>query len=800
MLSPTHAVKASLGACAVSQLLAQSGRVCGTSTAPASRGFDNEADEELSTPSEGTSSAPLSRRKLLSQSGTQADTKVRGATPRRPSAESRSGEGRLWRDRLASIKALLTVGTEAACREALDNLHKFITAVVESGTPVRHDSLAYDEKAPADAEPAFGEAEFRLCAQCVVLLLRVSSKEAILWRRLSPSGLLARALEQCAVCAAGPSLQQHMLASGITAMLVPVLSGNAKAASESIVLLLPALRTVCTLCTMFDVTQHDQLMGLVTALPPLVCEAPVCVAELAAQALSRLAQMDRSRLLLIDSGVLPCLVHACDEAVSRPSVAVEAARAIAGLAEDECNEGLIVQHGSVRAMLKILSQATIRAGSSGEGLSTAADAACESLVCLINSGAYRHALVDANGIQPLVDTVFGANEQQSKAAGWMLVSLAVDPSLGEAVVAQGAITGLVEHASSTDERCQEEAAWALANLSAVTANAKPMEDAGIPRFVLAMLRRSSDMKVKMQLLWTLANLAVQDPLKRVLGDEGVADELVRQLQTTLDLPSAEEEDEETVNNTLVQTTRALANLAVDATNRQSIAAADGLPLVLRALDVPIAKEVATRALVNLTFDSNIAQKLVEGEGIETLTSLLRCSTAPRVQHEAVRVALNISTRQGRALVTEATLESLVSLIESHGEALVREHAANVLCNLTRLDVENKIFFITTGALRRMSRLDLKDGSTSLQAACSDLMTALASVLTPSSRRALIGASLLPQDVHPGVRRASARRATQQRRPSPLAAATTVITSAKRPLDACPATQPIDQACDSGAFM
>ena len=72
---------------------------------------DPGEDVALSAPREGTSSAPIPRRKLR-----QAESKAHSNTPRGSRTESR-GEGRLWRERLASTKALLGVGTEAACKE-----------------------------------------------------------------------------------------------------------------------------------------------------------------------------------------------------------------------------------------------------------------------------------------------------------------------------------------------------------------------------------------------------------------------------------------------------------------------------------------------------------------------------------------------------------------------------------------------------------------------------------------------------------------------------------------------------------
>ena len=186
---------------------------------------------------DGRSSAPFSRRPLRF-TGTVLTPEWGSSTPCDHPLETR-GAGRGWRDRLASTKALLTVGTESACREALGILHTFIDAATDTDAPL----LTHDDT----LELVFGPVELRLCAQCLVLALRVCSKEALLWRRLSPSGLLTRALEQCATCATNSALQQLMLTSGVIAVLVPLLNDHARNAADTTNLLLPALKTICSL-------------------------------------------------------------------------------------------------------------------------------------------------------------------------------------------------------------------------------------------------------------------------------------------------------------------------------------------------------------------------------------------------------------------------------------------------------------------------------------------------------------------------------------------------------------------------
>ena len=149
-------------------------------------------------------------------------------------------------------------------------------------------------------------------------------------------------------------------------------------------------------------------------------------------------------------------------------------------------------------------------------------------------------------------------------------------------------------------------------------------------------------------------------------------------------------------------------------------------------------------------------------------SLLRCGEAPRVQHEAVLTALNLSVRQGNSLITKGVLDSLVDIMESHRFPAVQEHAAQVLSNLSRTSADSKMRMITSSnLLRRLSRLDLSKSPDKLRTACKELMATLGALLTPGSRRALLQSSLMPHDIHPGMLAASRAKTVQHRRPSPL---------------------------------
>ena len=65
-----------------------------------------------------------------------------------------------------------------------------------------------------------------------------------------------------------------------------------------------------------------------------------------------------------------------------------------------------------------------------------------------------------------------------KQAGWIVACLAVDPQLSGTVVEEGGLSLLVHYAGKDKEGYQEEAAWALANLSSSSMYAIPMAAAG----------------------------------------------------------------------------------------------------------------------------------------------------------------------------------------------------------------------------------------------------------------------------------------------------------------------------------
>ena len=365
-----------------------------------------------------------------------------------------------------------------------------------------------------------------------------------------------------------------------------------------------------------------------------------------------------------------------------------------------------------------------------------------------------------------------------KAAGWALVSLSVDPELAEAVVAKGGLAGLMAYIQNSDVQGREEAAWALANLSAVNVNAVPMGNAGVGRVLVEILSTNTDLKVTMQAMWALANLAVDETGKVILGDANAVPILVMHLQRCLAQTArgADPEQGLPINNIISQASRTLANLAVEPSNRPRIAAAGGLSVILQAAEFPdnFVQEVSAKALSHLSCDSCHAKDLLEIDANnKVLTQLLR-SDSTCVQHEAVLWALNLSSRHGHALIKPIVVESLVRIIACQAVDAGQEHSARVLCNLLRLSDHSRMDMVRFGTMTRLSRVDLSSASAELKMMCTEIMSALGSVLTPSSRRALLQSSLMPSGVQVGGTRI--KKSQQHRKPSPLSSSVAQIPS------------------------
>ena len=480
-------------------------------------------------------------------------------------------------------------------------------------------------------------------------------------------------------------------------------------------------------------------------------------------ALNALTIDDEVRMLMptvaIESLVISC--HATCLSRECREQAVQALGNLAGF--DDCAPN-VIQTGGTEALMKLIS------GEKAAPLAVAT-LALEAIACLVEYVGPRQIIIDQGGIKYCSSILLHApSERLRKAAGWVLVSMAVDPELGVRTVSEGALLGLMEYAMSTEERQQEEAAWALANLSSQSANAEPMGSANVLDTLTKMLKQSgvNQPKVCMQVVWTMANLAVHAPLKSKLAERGAIKELVRQLR--LWLPASDkaataipDETHEVISLTLHQVARALANLATEQANRAQIAAGDGLEMILRAgsnamFKDPALKEVLARSLTNLSFESNLSQRIVELGGVPVLVTQLLACESTRVQEEALLVALNLSVRQPQALITDALLGLIVEKLQPRSTARMQERAARVLCNLCVTNMQSKMAIMKNGALRGLNGLINSEGVVKeTHDVANEVMQSLSAVLTPTSRRALVQAVLMPPNTEDVKESRSARR-------------------------------------------
>jgi hypothetical protein len=390
--------------------------------------------------------------------------------------------------------------------------------------------------------------------------------------------------------------------------------------------------------------------------------------------------------------------------------------------------------------------------------------------------------------QVLVATIHAAPESLRKIAGWVLVSLAVDPELGEVLAGKGALPGLIAHAKIKEERMREEAAWALANLSSLPVNATPMGEKSVVDALMMMLREqrstcSETPTVSMQVVWTLANLAVHDQLKCNLAEWGVIEELLLQLNFWMNLDAADKIDDhyaESLHLTLHQAMRGIANLAAAPANRQRVGGGEGIKTILRAEVHPTGKlntlkEVSTRTLVHLMKEYNLVDQFVQAGGIRLLIdNMVHCACA-RVQGEAIHAALNISIRQGHSLVCDDFLAALMTMLDPSRDPVIQERSARVLFNLSAGGMQHKMTIVKCGALRHLNRIMSESKSAEAKLASNEVMHELGSMLTPTSRRALVGASMMPPAHLDSIKTRAARRrrgsagdGQQTRRSSPLA--------------------------------
>jgi len=339
-------------------------------------------------------------------------------------------------------------------------------------------------------------------------------------------------------------------------------------------------------------------------------------------------------------------------------------------------------------------------------------------------------MIATGGVQLLNLVVRNKPERLYKQAGWIVVCLAVDPQLSDAFVEKGGLPLLVHYACKDNKGYQEEAAWALANLSSCSDHALPLVRAGAMDLLLGLAHSSSG-NVRMQAVWAIANLAVDEDIKEMLGELDAVRILLAALARAVSIDEQE---------CVVQTTRAIANLAVTSSNRQRMLSHQhGLRqlIELGRSSSNSVQEVAARALVNLSYEADLARAIVQVGGLPPVIEMLK-SSRPQVQQEAIWVIVNISVLpdlEGVLTVPEL-LQPLVALLQT-GDSSVQEQAAWALGNVSS-NAMSKLAIINLGALGALRALNAHHSSPDLQAASFKALLSLCQVLTPLSRRIYIG--------------------------------------------------------------
>ena len=174
--------------------------------------------------------------------------------------------------------------------------------------------------------------------------------------------------------------------------------------------------------------------------------------------------------------------------------------------------------------------------------------------------------------------------------------------------------------------------------------------------------------------------------------------------------------------------------------------------------------------------------------------LIRSTAGPRplLKHEAVLIALNLSTRSPHCLVANSShLEALLRALEPSRDANVIKHAAHALNNLSAGSSQCKMALVNAGALSKLNALCTNAEHTDVRATAADALCALGGVLTPTSRRAIQAVALRHGggDASEGekapwsaAKRSRARpRSAAPKRSSPLADAQLAHRSARRVL-------------------
>jgi len=271
---------------------------------------------------------------------------------------------------------------------------------------------------------------------------------------------------------------------------------------------------------------------------------------------------------------------------------------------------------------------------------------------------------------------------------------------------------------------EEDAAWALGNLSAHADVAEPMIADKALGACLAVLATAQTNLSKCFAASTLANLAVDERGKAAIGSMGGVEALLDALATA-------EVD------TAAQMTRCLANLLLDDSCRNRLVAhAQGLPLLLQQVSGPddALQESAVRAIANVAFDPEQAKAVFATGAVGSVVGLL-ASPSVRVQLQALCALRNLTADPPAALevVSHGAIPPLATLLRSESEQ-VQVQAVWVIGALAMHEGAN-LQLVSAGVLPVLEELKYSSDPEAKDAA-SQALGNLARILTPNSRRVI----------------------------------------------------------------
>ncbi|EEF51610.1 ubiquitin-protein ligase, putative [Ricinus communis] len=257
----------------------------------------------------------------------------------------------------------------------------------------------------------------------------------------------------------------------------------------------------------------------------------------------------------------------------------------------------------------------------------------------------------------------------------------IDSRRAEAIVQNGGIQLLLDHARSCQEGLQSEAAKAIANLSVDSKVAKAVAEIGGIK-ILANLARSMNRLVAEEAAGGLWNLSVGEEHKGAIAEAGGIKALV---DLIFKWPSSSD-------GVVERAAGALANLAADDKCSMEVAMAGGvhaLVMLARSCKFEGVQEQAARALANLAAhgDSNSNNAAVgqEAGALEALVQLT-CSQHEGVRHEAAGALWNLSfdDKNREAIAAAGGIVALVSLAQSCSNSSqgLQERAAGALWGLS----------------------------------------------------------------------------------------------------------------------